>query len=219
MTFDLWYNAGVDLFGGLFGESGGSPCCLGQVGFRDVSSFPLLPESELESCFSWCTVQLEFFKKGDTFMLLMLTLERLLEGLKVSASFTCAGFKRLLATFEVFWEEGHIPGSGTQKLVTGLDSAYKYRNSLSNSATIWPRKWVTRLVWTWLQSQVKLWKKEKNPAHVTSSQSVRVPSTDFNIRVTYCYPIYATKTFSEVCKSEITCRDECTHYIITKEQP
>ena len=93
----------MDLFGGLFGESGGSPCCLGQVGFRDVSSLPfLLPESELESCFSWCTLQLEFFRKGDTFMLLMLTLERLLEGLKVSASVTRAGLKRELATFEVF---------------------------------------------------------------------------------------------------------------------
>ena len=92
----------MGLFGGLFAESGGSPGCLGQVGFRDMSSFPLLPESELESCCSWCTLQLEFFRKGDTFTLLMLRLERLLEGLKVSASFTCGGFKRELAAVEVF---------------------------------------------------------------------------------------------------------------------
>ena len=102
-----------------------------------MSSLPLLlPVSELESCFSWCTLQLEFFRKGDIFMLLTLTLERLLEGLEASASFACAGFKRELAACEALGAEGHVPGSGRQKLVTALDSAYKYRNSFSNSATI-----------------------------------------------------------------------------------
>lgn len=125
-------------------------------------------------------------------MLLMLTLERLLEGLRVSVSFPWVGFKRQLSTFEVFQEERHVLESGTQKLVTALDSAYKYRNSWSNSATICPRKWVTRPVCTWLQSQVKLQEKKQNTRNF-SSQSAKMPSMDFNIPVMDCYPICVLK--------------------------